>query len=264
MPRFLLFMLLLLAFFPCVSQASEPVVHALRATFRITQGTESGTAFVVKKPDGGYLAVTAAHVLQKLEGEQCLGVFRSAETQEGYQRLEVKLPIRQGGKPLWTRHPHLDVAVMDVTLPAKAAVASFELQQIASIKLAEDNKLHVGQEVFIPCYPAKLEANKAGWPILRKGSIATYPLTPLNSAETIFIDYSHFGGDSGSAVVAIIDNEPVVVALVFAMQRQSDRMVMPFEDRTVHTPLGLAIAVQAPFIRSAIEMHLSKPDPGQK
>ncbi|NDH95177.1 MAG: hypothetical protein EBZ13_11740, partial [Planctomycetia bacterium] len=136
--------------------------------------------------------------------------------------------------------------------------------QIASAKLAEDNKLHVGQEVFIPCYPAKLEANKAGWPILRKGSIATYPLTPLNSARTIFIDYSHFGGDSGSAVVAIIDDEPVVVALVFAMQRQSDRMVMPFEERTVHTPLGLAIAVQAPIIRSTIEMHLSKPDPDQK
>ena len=38
------------------------------------------------------------------------------------------------------------------------------------------------------------------------------------------------------------------------MQRQTDRMSLPFEERTTHTPLGLAIVVPASVIRETIDL----------
>ncbi|MDP1796412.1 MAG: hypothetical protein Q8K78_02980 [Planctomycetaceae bacterium] len=118
--------------------------------------------------------------------------------------------------------------------------------------------MRVGQDVFVPCFPAQVEANSAGWPLLRKGSLATHPLMPVARTPTMFVDYSHFGGDSGAPLVATVNGEPLVVGLVFAMLRQTDKTTMPFEERTLHTPLGLAIAAQAPLIRQTIEAWEAK------
>jgi hypothetical protein len=37
------------------------------------------------------------------------------------------------------------------------------------------------------------------------------------------------------------------------MQRQTDRSTLPFEEKTVHMPLGLAIVAQAAFVRELVE-----------
>ena len=44
------------------------------------------------------------------------------------------------------------------------------------------------------------------------------------------------------------------MGVILGMHRQTDRATLPFEDRTMHTPLGLAIAAQAAFIRETIEL----------
>jgi len=111
----------------------------------------------------------------------------------------------------------------------------------------------VGQDICIPCFPAKVEANKAGWPILRRGSIASHPLFPLSSAKTFFVDSASFGGESGAPVAVEVDGKTYVVGLITSMQRQTDKAKMPFEERIVHTPLGLGIAVQSPLLREVIE-----------
>lgn len=246
-----------------VSAAADAAEDALRATVRITRGSVSGTGFLVAigaeaDPRRRYLLVTAAHVFQRIDAANCTVIFRARNKNGDFVRREADLPIRDGKEPLWVRHPEVDAAVIAVDLPAGVDVKAFDYRQIASPQLAQDRKVRVGQDVCIPCYPAGVEANAAGWPILRKGSIATHPLTPLSSARTMFVDYSHFGGDSGAPVVAWIDNQAVVVGVVVAMQRQTDRISMPFEERTVHTPLDLAIAVQSPFIRQMID-HFANP-----
>ena len=243
---------------PHASCASIPTEDMLRATVRVFNGALSGTAFIIAvgdKTDVGrrYLLITAAHLFEGIDASKCTIVYRAPSKDNGLIRKETELVIREGKKPLWVKHVEADIAVIAVTLPDGIDIKPFEYSQIADAKLAEDHKIQVGQEVFIPCFPAQVEANPAGWPILRKGSIASYPLTPLASAKTIFVDYAHFGGDSGAPVVALIDQIPVVVGLVIAMKRLTDKTVTTFEERTVHTSLGLAIAVQSPYIRQTVD-----------
>jgi hypothetical protein len=218
----------------------------------------SGTGFFVAIGDKAdspmrHLLVTAAHVFNDMDGTNFTVIFRARGKENEFVRKEADLTIRNGKQRLWVQHPEADVAVIAMDLPEGVDVKAFDYRQIAEPKLAENRKVRVGQDVYIPCYPAKVEANSAGWPILRKGSIATHPLTPLSKAKTMFVDYSNFGGDSGAPIVAWIENETVVVGLVIAMQRQTDKSSMPFEERTVHTPLNLAIALQSPIIRQTID-----------
>jgi hypothetical protein len=248
-----------------IAKADDGALDALRATVRVADSSTSGTGFFVAldqktDPHRRHVLVTAAHVLHEFSGEKCNVVFRAPGEKGTYGRKEVSLNVRDGKKKLWQTLPEIDVAVIPMDLPAGVDIRPFEYRQIAEVKYAESGKVHVGQDVCVPCFPAKVEANPAGWPILRKGSIATHPLVPLASAKTMFIDYSHFGGDSGAPVVAWIDNEPIVVGLVIAMERQTDKTTMPFEERTVHTPLNLAIALQSPLVRQVIDAWEKKRD----
>jgi hypothetical protein len=74
----------------------------------------------------------------------------------------------------------------------------------------------------------------------------------VTTVPTFFLDYTSFIGDSGSPIVIWNENEPYVVGLISGQQRQADKSVTPYEERTVFTPMGLGMALQAPLIRQAI------------
>lgn len=243
--------------------AADVAEFVLRATARVTDGNRSGTGFFVKLPEvpagkQNTVLVTAAHALEEMTGPNGKLILRSGNDLDGYQRRETELPLRTGDQRLWLVHPANDLAVMGVTLPNDVDAQPFELHQLAEPKHLAEKVVRVGQEVLIPCFPAQVEANPAGWPLLRKGSLATHPLTPVERAPTMFVDYSHFGGDSGAPVVATVNGEPLVVGVVFAMLRITDKTTTTFEERTVHTPMGLGIAVQAPLIRQTIDAWKAK------
>lgn len=238
--------------------AADVPRHVLRASVRISDGKRSGTGFIVALPRddrGGtaHLLVTAAHVLANNKGPECTVMFRAAGGPAGFERRELRLTVRSGDTALWERHPTADVAVIAVTPPADADLQPFAVEQLADRGRIEAGTVAVGRRVWVACFPAQLEANRAGWPILRHGTIATHPLLPIESTPTIFLDYSHFGGDSGAAAVAEDGDQAVVVGVVVSMQRQTDRTTSPFEERTTHTPLDLAITVQAALVRDTIE-----------
>jgi len=233
-------------------------LHALRATVRISDGKRSGTGFLVRLPettDGKptHLLVSAAHVFENGKNPTCTVAFRTAEGPGEAARRNVTAPLRDGERMLWERHPSADVAVLPVEPPADADLEPFSLDQLADRQRIETGVVGVGKQVWVACFPAQLEANKAGWPILRHGTIATHPLLPIDQVPTLLVDYSHFGGDSGSAAVVDDAGRPVVVGVVVGMQRQTDRTTSPFEERTTHTPLDLAITVQAALVRDTIE-----------
>lgn len=245
------------------SAEAESYVDALRATVRITDGKTSGTGFFVATGDQAdpgrrHLLVTAAHVFRDMAGEKCKVIFRAPVKNGGFVRKEVDLEVRKGKELLWKQHKELDVAAIAMKLPEGVDIKPFENSQIAAADFAKEEKVRVGQDICIPCFPAKLEANKAGWPILRRGSIASHPLTPLSSAKTFLVDSSSFGGDSGAPVVVSVDGKAYVIGLIIGMQRQTDKTKMTFEERTVHTPLGLGIAVQSPLVREVIEQWKKK------
>jgi hypothetical protein len=241
-----------------IGKAAEPLEDAMRGTVRISEGDSSATAFVVDLGEEAgkekrFALVSAAHVFEEMRKSTCTVHFRAADGKGGFSRHATDLKVREGDKPLWVRQPSADVAAIFVELPEKVDVVPFEIGQIANEDFFDAGKLRIGQEVYVPCFPAKIESNEAGFPILRKGSIATFPLTSPTVGDAILIDYSHFGGDSGSPVVTIVDDEPIVVGVATAMLRQMDTVTSEFEERTTHTPLGLASAVRSVLVLETLE-----------
>jgi hypothetical protein len=55
-----------------------------------------------------------------------------------------------------------------------------------------------------------------------------------------------------------IQTEALIVGLVLGMERQTDKVSMPFEERTVHYPLGLAIVAHSEIIRQTVELLLKQ------
>lgn len=246
------------------SAAEDACLTALRATIRLHGGGKSGTAFAVALPADGdrpaaVVLVSAAHTFENMQGETATAVLRAAAG-AGWERRDTPVTIRSGKTPNWVRHPKADVAVLPWTVPAGVDLQPFPLASIALAADFDTGRVAVGQRVRVACFPAQTEANAAGWPVLRTGSIASHPLAPAATLERLFLDYAHYGGDSGSAVVV---DEPDavgrVIGVVVAMQRQTDRVTSPFEEKTVHTPLGLAITVPSPLLRETVDRWRTPP-----
>ncbi len=247
---------------PAPAAPEDVAEAALRATVRVHNGATSGTGWfvAVPGPDGEpvHVLVTANHVFDAMKTPDCSLVYRAPAKGGTFVRKEEKVRFRDGDKPLWTRHPELDVAALRVEVPKGVDLAPFPFDRVADESWAKKKKVRAGQDVFVACFPVRLEANAAGWPLLRKGSLATHPLTPAANAKTMLVDYAHFEGDSGSALVAYPDGEPLVVGLVFALMRHTNTVTSPFEERKSHFPLDLAVAVQSPFVRDVIEKAAKK------
>jgi hypothetical protein len=240
------------------ARAQDPIEDVLAATFRIVDGQASATCFLVMPGSGAgpdaptLVLVTAAHFFEGTSGPECQLVLRSSAADGSWTRREIPIAIRNAETPRWTRHPDMDLAALAVDLPADAGVKPLRFESLASAEEVVEGRVRVGQEVIVPCFPAKLEANAGGWPVLRQGMIATHPLVPVQSAKTFLVDVSTFGGDSGAPVIVRTGPEPLVVGLVLGMQRQTDRASLPFEEKTVHMPLGLAIVAQSVFVRETV------------
>lgn len=244
--------------------AADPLEDLLSATFRIADKDHSGTCFLVSRqavksenPKHAVL-VTAEHVLAQMPRPQCDLILRTEGPENRSARKVISIEIRNGDKPKWTRIPDIDVATMLVELPEDASVKPIPLDQIADEESLKNRAVRVGQETWIGCFPAKLESNEAGWPILRRGSIATYPLFPVKANKTILVDYNVFGGDSGAPIAVIVNDHPLIIGVASGMQRQTDRSTLPFEERTMHTPMGLSIAVQAAYLRETIGLMMKE------
>jgi hypothetical protein len=61
-------------------------------------------------------------------------------------------------------------------------------------------ELHPGDDVFAVGYPYGIEANDFGFPILRTGHIASFPLAPAKDVKALLVDFAVFGGNSGGPV----------------------------------------------------------------
>ena len=236
----------------------DVAMRAVRATVKVRDGHRAGTGFLVAVPveegrRGGTLLATAAHVFDGAAGNAVTLTFRATDASGQSVRRDVQVPLKEGDRTLWTRHTKADVAVIALAMPADVDARPFTLAEIADTERIESGAVRLGRSVRVACYPAQVESHPAGWPVLRHGSIASHPLLPVSAVATFYVDYSHFGGDSGAAVVIDDDGKPVVAGVVVGMKRQSDRTSSPFEQRTVHTPLDLAVTVHPLLLRETVD-----------
>lgn len=253
---------LLLAFAgTCQVPPADSLEEATDAVFRVHgpgQGP-SGTGFLVRRNTGPgqppkVALVTAAHVLDGISGPEARLVLRSRDAAGGLARMETAVALRREGRPLFHKLNGVDVAALTVSLPAGAHSRPFPLENVLDGDEKSARILRLGKDAWIPSFPAKAEANTAGQPVLRRGSVASQPFLPAPKSNTFLVDVSAFGGDSGAPVVLLENGKPMVAGLVMGMLRETDKSVTPFEEKVTHMPLGISIAIHGRFVRQAVEM----------
>ena len=195
---------------PIAAPAWDLTVGLIEATVQLDQpsGPDTrtvGTGFLIQapRPDGTprVVLVTAAHVLDRMPDPEARVGWRTALGDGNWRFDPEPLTIRgDGGEPLWTRHPDRDVAVMEITAPQSFAQAAIPLGWLADENAFEAWQVGPGDELLSLGFPRGLSANRAGFPILRVGRIASYPLSPVTSFPTFLLDFTVFPGNSGGPV----------------------------------------------------------------
>lgn len=248
----------------------------MRATFKIegpcNNGTYVGTCFFVGKPSKNnpsqsyYILVTAAHVLKNIQGDIAVLNLRKRQN-DIYSKILYPINIRSEGKPLWKEHPNEDIAVMDIGLPTGSGI-DINLIPIHLLATDEDLKkieIRPGDQLFVLGFPFCTEANEAGFPILRSGTIASYPILPTKSTKTMLLDFEIYRGNSGGPVFLVSQDRyysntfhplqlnRLIIGLVsreFQITEQTDSL---YETKKTTYPLKLGIIIHASFIKETID-----------
>lgn len=251
-----------------VTPAWDLTVGLIEATVQLDQpsgpGTRTvGTGFLIQapRPDGTprVVLVTAAHVLEQMDQPEARIGWRTALPDGSWRFDPEPLVIRDdAGGSLWTRHPDRDVAVMEITAPEAFARAAIPLGWLADENAFEIWQVGAGDELLSLGFPRGLSANRAGFPILRVGRIASWPLSPVSAFPTFLLDFTVFPGNSGGPVfwTPSARKRPGTVepsaAFIAGLLSQ--------EVRVNDEPLDIGVVTHAVYIREAIAL-LDRPVP---
>ncbi len=185
-------------------------VDLIHATVQLEQGLGDGTrtvgtGFLISSvaPDGAprTVLVTANHVLQKMPGRDARIGYRIENPDGSWSYSPQTLKIRDArGAELWTHHPSRDVAAISITAPPEFAKAAIPKDYLAADDTFTRYAVGAGDEMMALGFPRGLAANQAGFPILRSGRVASYPVAPANIFPTFLLDFSVFPGNSGGPV----------------------------------------------------------------
>jgi hypothetical protein len=241
-------------------------VELIQATVQVEQplgdGTRTvGTGFLISDPtpDGKprTVLVTANHVFAKMPGPIATIGFR-VENADGSWRYDPEpLRIRDGTKDLWTRHPDRDVAVIAISAPPAFVKAAIPQNWLATDDTFSKYALGPGDELLALGFPEGLSANDAGFPILRSGRVASFPLQPSSAFPTFLLDFNVFPGNSGGPVYMAPkprnasegSDDPQFIAGMLTRQVELNSQ-----------NLSIGIVIHAKFIREALNL-LDHPAP---
>jgi hypothetical protein len=185
-------------------------VQLMQATVQLEQplgnGTRTvGTGFLISEitPDGKphTILVTANHVFEKMPGGDARVGYRIANPDGSWSYTPQLLKIRDGqGHALWTHHPSRDVAAISITAPAAFAKAAIPEDYLAADETFAKYEVGAGDQMMTLGFPRGLAANPAGFPILRAGRVASFPIAPAKMFPTFLLDFAVFPGNSGGPV----------------------------------------------------------------
>lgn len=222
-----------------------------------------GTAFLIQavRPDGSprVVLVTAAHVLDRMAAPEARVGWREAVADGGWRFDPQPLRIRDGDdRPLWTRHPERDIAVMEIVAPEPFARAAIPLGWLADQNSFAAYQVGPADELLSLGFPRGLSGNRAGFPILRVGRIASYPLVPVTAFPAFLLDFTVFPGNSGGPVFwtpsarrrpgTVEPTQPFIAGML-------TQEVLVADER-----LDIGVVTHAQFIRETVAM-LDQPAP---
>lgn len=207
--------------------------------------------------------VTAAHVFDGISGDTATLQLRRRTADGTYATFFHQFQIRTNGQPLYIRHPTADVAVMYGDIPDDVPMTGLSPDFLVTDKILDELEFHPGDEAHILGFPAMVGTD-GGFPILRVGRIASYPLTPMKVVKQWAFDAHVFNGNSGGPVyftsVNRFFNRSVhfgVAQGVLGLVIQEGRSNLPeFANRD----MDYGVVVPAEFIRETLDMLPTPPD----
>jgi hypothetical protein len=124
-------------------------------------------------------------------------------------------------------------------------------------KSLEDIELHPGDEAYILGFPGEAFTN-GGFPILRTGRIASYPLTPMGLVKQWGFDVHVFGGNSGGPVYYTFVNRFFQHSLHFGVNQGVLGLVVqeghPPASEYANRDLDYGVVVPAEFIKETLDL----------
>jgi len=171
-----------------------------------------GTGFIIgrsQKNNPGkskYVLITAAHVFEDFRGPKATIFLRTQKEDGSYEKTPYEFMIfDESNKPLWVRHPdkEIDVAAMYIAIPKKAKFSLIPTKLLCDDINLEKFEIHPGDELFCLGYPLGVQSQLGGFPILRSGKIASYPLIPIKTVKKFYFDFQVYDGNSGGPVYFI-------------------------------------------------------------
>jgi hypothetical protein len=257
------------------SPSDELNTLLMHATFLIVGPTKVpnqisfGTVFVMGIPykDNPKLAhivvVTAAHVFEGINGDNATLQLRRKNPDGTYAAFGYQFPIRKDGNPLYVRHATADVAAMYTDIPDEVPMTGLSPDFLVTDKSLDEIEFHPGDEAQILGFPAMVSTD-GGFPFLRTGRIASYPLTPMGVVKQWAFDAHVFNGNSGGPVYFTSVNRLFKNTVHFGVARgilglviQERHSLLPeFANRD----LDYGVVVPAKFIRETLDMLPAPPD----
>jgi hypothetical protein len=163
-----------------------------------------GTVFLMGKasPDptkAYYVLITAAHVFGDIEGENGTLTLREKHGDGSYTQKFWNVKLRDKDTTLYVKHKDLDVAALYVDMPDDLNVSIIPIGLLADDEVLTKFEIHPGDELLCLGFPLFV-SSEAGFPILRSGKIASYPITPTKIHKSMLFDFRVFEGNSGGPV----------------------------------------------------------------
>lgn len=225
------------------------------STYPLATQKGAATGFVINRKDarapGGVLPVvfTSAHVLETVgRGPLIIGIRKLDENGEIQAALlAFNPPGARGKERFYVRHPQHDLAAFALHLPEEVAERAQMSSCVDQRMLAHDGKrLRSGVEVSFLGYPEVLPGTEGGFPVLRSGRVASYPVGTSQAHGRFLINADVYPGDSGAPVFVTQGGRPRLVGMI-------SQRISPEERQFSH----LAVAVDANVIRETMDLLMA-------
>ena len=155
-----------------------------------------------------YVLVTAGHVLDDIAGDTATLMLRENRDDGGYTEKPWNITIRdRGEKNLYVKLSDVDVAALYVNMPDTLNIAIVPASLLGTDDVFIKYEIHPGDELRCLGYPLGV-SSPAGFPILRSGAIASYPIVPTDINKAFYFDFRVFPANSGGPVY-FVDHDRV-------------------------------------------------------
>jgi hypothetical protein len=163
-----------------------------------------GTAFLVGKPTDDkskqhYVLVTARHVLDEIDGDTATIFVRKQRSEGNYSVSPWSIKIRENGKNDYVKLDGMDISALYVEMPDDLNVTVVPTSLLADDDAFKNYEIHPGDQLRCLGFPLYV-SSEGGFPILRSGMIASYPIIPTDINKLFYFEFKVFQGASGGPV----------------------------------------------------------------